>query len=133
MALIPAALEMVGSSSTPPPLCFCLPLSPATPQKSFFTCFNLSQIITNYSVWSRLLLDQPATVALFIISTAGFAASLKTQKHSSLLPLGTAYPDKGLCQDLFQDCQGRSAVAAQEHSVRAPSISCRLVKAYLLP
>lgn len=81
MALIPAALEMVGSNSSPTPLCFLLPLGPATHQKSFFVCVcvcsNPSQIITNYSVWPRLLLDQPSTVALFIISTAGFVACPK--------------------------------------------------------
>lgn len=87
----------------PSPLFPSSPL-PSNPTKVFFYVFQSEPNYCNYSVWPRLLLDQPATVALLIISTAVFAASLKTQKHSSLLPLGTAYPDKGLCQDLFQDC-----------------------------
>lgn len=134
MALISAALEIFASNSSPPSLVSFFPWA-QQPSRSrvFCVCSNLSQIITNYSVWPRLLLDQPAIVALLIISTAGFVACLKTQKHSSLLPLETAYLDKGPCQDLFQDSKGGSAVAAQERSVRAPSVSCRLVKAYLLP
>lgn len=106
MTLIAAALEMVGSDLSPPPSSlFPSSPGPSNPAEVFFcVCSNLNQIITNYSVWPRLLLDQSATVALLIISTAVFVACLETQKHSSLLPLETAYPDKGLCQGLFQDC-----------------------------
>jgi len=64
-----------------------------------FLCSNLSQIITNYSVWPKLLLDQPATPAVLVISTTGFTACLKPQKYSSLL-LENAYPDMGLCQNV---------------------------------
>lgn len=64
-----------------------------------FLCSNLSQIITNYSVWPKLLLDQPATPAVLVISTTGFTACLKPPKYSSLL-LENAYPDMGLCQNV---------------------------------
>lgn len=94
-ALVFAAFETVKFSLHPH---FLLPLGVGTWQ-NFFLCSNLSQIITNYSVWPKLLLDQPATPAVLVISTTGFTACLKPQKYSSLL-LENAYPDMGLCQNV---------------------------------
>lgn len=78
MTFVFAVFETVKFSPHP---YFLLPLGVGT-QLNFFLCSHLSQIITNYSVWTKLLLDQPATPAVIVISTTGFAACLKPQKYS---------------------------------------------------